>query len=59
MKDKFPLYNKIETNLISLEELQDLFIEGLNLNRLDNIIIQLDVKLSLVDFCYQLSKKTG
>ncbi|MEI8673921.1 hypothetical protein P4S60_00125 [Pseudoalteromonas sp. Hal040] len=57
MKDKFPLYNKIETNLISLEELQDLFIEGLNLNRLDNIIIQLDVKLSLVDFCYQLSKK--
>lgn len=62
MKEDVPLfiYTRLETNLISLEELNELFIEDLQLNklnRLDNIIIQLDVKLSLVDFCYQLSKK--
>ncbi|MGJ8486272.1 hypothetical protein ACSFVZ_19865 [Pseudoalteromonas sp. SYSU M81236] len=62
MKEDAPLYSytKLKTNLISLEELQNLFNQDSHLdklNRLDNIIIQLDVKLSLVDFCYQLSKK--
>lgn len=50
-------YVKIETNLISLNKLQELLINDEEIEKFDNIIIQLDIKLSLVDFCYPISKK--